>query len=259
MTIDWQTLNAYVDGELAPGEAARVAAAMARQPKLAARVATLSRLKAVANELQPPLAAPAPPLPPRRAPTTRQGLALAAAALAAVAILALWFWPASAPPGPLWLDSAVTAHLEWLARTPEGDGGAPQPVALDQTGTAGIPDLSEAHLTLVYVNLVPGRGQGHGLQLGYRGIHGCRVSLWIAEATAGLGETPAAVGATDVAGYAWRVGESGFALLARGMDPDRLRLLATTVARMTRQGQEQDAETRIALRQTTQTGAPCST
>ncbi len=260
-TPDWQTLNAYVDGELAPAEAAAVAAALAREPELAARVASLSRLKAWSSNLAPDEAPPPPfpPAAPERGPRPL-ALALGAAALGAAALLlalaAAWFWPFTTPPAEAWLEKAVTAHLAWL-KQPADPSGGPIDAALEPGLTEGIPDLTEAHLTLVYVNLVPGSAEGHGLQLGYRGIHGCRVSLWIAEAVAGIGESPTALARQGVAGYGWRVGGTGFALLARGMDPDRLRLLAEVVARLTREAP--DEQTRIALQQTTVVGAPCAT
>lgn len=252
---DWQTLNAYVDGELAPAEAAAVAAALAREPELAARVASLSRLKAWSSNLAPEEAPPPfQPAAPERKPRPL-ALTLGAAALLLALTLA-WFWPFTAPPVEAWLDKAVTAHLAWLQQPADRTDG-PIDAALEPGLTEGIPDLTEAHLTLVYVKLVPSSGEGHGLQLGYRGIHGCRVSLWIAEAVAGIGEAPTALARQGVEGYGWQVGGTGFALLARGMDPDRLRLLAEVVARLTREAP--DEQTRIALQQTTTVGAPCAT
>lgn len=41
----WETLNAYVDGELDAQSRHEVAESLARDPVLAARVATLTRLK----------------------------------------------------------------------------------------------------------------------------------------------------------------------------------------------------------------------
>ena len=46
-----ELLNAYVDGELSPDDDARVAQAIARDPGLAARVATLSRVKSALSGL----------------------------------------------------------------------------------------------------------------------------------------------------------------------------------------------------------------
>ena len=42
----WETLNAYMDGELSTAEAAKVARAVAERPLLADQIAYLSRLKA---------------------------------------------------------------------------------------------------------------------------------------------------------------------------------------------------------------------
>ena len=46
---DWATLNAYVDGELQPGEAARVARAVASDHALADATATIARLRATVH------------------------------------------------------------------------------------------------------------------------------------------------------------------------------------------------------------------
>lgn len=254
MRIDWQRLNAYIDGELGPAEAAEVAATLARQPDLAARVASLSRLKAATGALTED--EELPPLPRRRRPLPLAGAL--AATVAALVVLALWLWPASAPPSAAWLDRAVAAHNDWLAAVSTKEAMASLPTAVAQAGTDGIPDLSEAHLTLVYVRFLPEQGREHALQLGYVGIHGCRVSLWISAAVAGLNEQPAAVQAKGVEGYAWLKDDTGYAFLALGMDPERLRLLAEAVARITQQGHGVDDASRVALHHTTEVGNPCA-
>ncbi|MCH6588383.1 MAG: zf-HC2 domain-containing protein, partial [Proteobacteria bacterium] len=48
---DWQTLSAYVDGELSAAEAAEVARALADDRTLAGRVASLTRLKATVQDM----------------------------------------------------------------------------------------------------------------------------------------------------------------------------------------------------------------
>ena len=59
-TMTWEILNAYVDQELDPRRAALVADAVARDHGLAARVATLSKLRATAREMPPASHAPPP-------------------------------------------------------------------------------------------------------------------------------------------------------------------------------------------------------
>jgi anti-sigma factor RsiW len=46
----WQTLNAYVDGELSAAESAEVARALAEDPALVDQVASLTRLKAAVQD-----------------------------------------------------------------------------------------------------------------------------------------------------------------------------------------------------------------
>ena len=57
-----QDLNAYVDSELSPQDDARVAQAIAQDPNIAARVATLTRLKSMLSTLGPVMERP--PTPP---------------------------------------------------------------------------------------------------------------------------------------------------------------------------------------------------
>lgn len=60
--MSWDLLNAYVDGELDRFMSAKVAAAVAQDATLAARVATLSKLKASVHQLEFS-AGQLPPLP----------------------------------------------------------------------------------------------------------------------------------------------------------------------------------------------------
>jgi hypothetical protein len=258
VTIGWEHLNAYVDGELGLTEAARVAAAVARDPRLAARVATLSRLKATTASLPPPSEAPPAPRP-RVSPAGLRFAGLAASvALMIAAAMALWSWSLGSGRQSAWLDEAVAAQRAWLDHGASLETGDRIQVALQTWNIARIPDLSEARLSLVHVSLVTRDGRTQGVLLGYQGIHGCRVGLWISEAATGLEDRPTKVESAGVAGYAWRGGDTGYALLALGMDPDRLKLLADAVAHITRNGQRVDERIQTVLRETTQTGRPCA-
>ena len=63
-------LNAYIDGELEPDQAAKVAAALAADREAAAQVATLTKLRATVK-----VAAPVPAPPPFVLPQARPRLA----------------------------------------------------------------------------------------------------------------------------------------------------------------------------------------
>lgn len=97
--VSLDRLNAYVDDELSAEEAAEVAAAIACDPRLAERVATLSRLRAVARRLPPEMAPPAFMLPPRRRSRAVLPVAAALALAACIGFLALLSGSAKAPDG----------------------------------------------------------------------------------------------------------------------------------------------------------------
>lgn len=257
MNIGWEQLGAYIDRELAPAEAAEVAAAIARDPDLAARVATLSRLKAGVINVDPQSGAMPPPFPALRPRPSAWPAAVAACAVfALVGLAALWQWLPATGPERAWLEDAAAEYQSWVADSAAEPGDARIRIGLQAHETEQVPDLSAAKLSLVHVSLAPG-GAGSGLFLGYQGIHGCRLGLWIGATEATLAEQPTRVAPGDLEGYVWRVGETSYALLARGMDPARLQMLAEAVSRITHQQQRLDESGRIALRATTGIGAPC--
>jgi hypothetical protein len=199
--------------------------------------------------------------PPRPAPVPRQrrwpAVAAACAAVMLTGLAALWQLLPGAEPGDAWRNRAAAAYQCWAA----AGANAPeqQPVRIDLQGIeAGqVPDLSAAKLSLVHVSIAPA-GQASGLFLGYRGIHGCRLGLWIGAADAAVGDQPMKIAVGTLDGYAWRVETTTYALMSGGMDPARLEKFAEAVSRITRQQQRLDDPARIALRETTAIGAPCA-
>lgn len=131
MQIDDETLMALADGELDKAEAARVSAAIARDPEAQARLRrfaqTRARLRALSTETQTALsdaaliariragtgtAQAAPPVaPPAPANANRAPLTAIAAALAA-AVVGIGWWQMSA--GPDTLPGAEVAALDSL-------------------------------------------------------------------------------------------------------------------------------------------------
>ncbi len=67
----WETLNAYVDGELDAQSRHEVAESLARDPVLAARVATLTQLKRGVKAAVVRPGAPRSPAPPSDGPAPR--------------------------------------------------------------------------------------------------------------------------------------------------------------------------------------------
>lgn len=248
---DWRTLNAYVDGELDARAAGAVAEAAGSDPAIAGEIASLYRLKGVTHDLFPP----APPdlaLTLSRSARRRWRLAgIAAAALvAAVALAALWAGLGSerrALPADV-LTTARALHSEWLS-TQSGEAGEESPTLMSALGhfrqVPVVPDLESARLTITRVRLAEWAG-GPVLQVGYRGIHGCRLSLFVFT-TAEMPEAMVRVDEGLERAYGWRSNRLGYMLLARGMDRQMLDLIARKVEEETRTHTPFDEGTRNLL------------
>ncbi len=255
--ITFETLNAYVDGELDTAAAAEVARAVAEDPALAREVAALSRLRlAVAESIEaPPLSVPAPPS------TTGRRIAIAAS-IALVAFIAASILVSNrvGNPGTDWLARAWQVHRGWSV---EGVTAQTRPTLLfaqyaEAVPGAYVPDLSASRLSLVYAAVAPFTGTRQVLLAGYRGTRGCKISLLVFPSPAGtLGDalTPFRDGNEEA--YGWVAGPVGYVILSDGMDSGRFRLLAESVRRTSRQHLPFDKKTRIALRKSRDESAPC--
>ncbi|MGO4677052.1 anti-sigma factor [Bosea sp. 2YAB26] len=234
-TISWDLLNAYVDGELEPGEAAKVAAAIAADREIAAKVATLTHLRATMRALPPqeeapPFALPEPPPPTRLKP--RPWLQVAAALLIACGLGVAWFGLYRTDPAESPLTAAVAAHRLWLAQVPAAQA---QRLGVELAGADvdALPDLSLASLRLVHLSLDPAVRRGGGVLAGYVGPNGCRVGLWIAPIDDSLPARPAVQDREGFAIRAWHGHHASYALIGQGIDPARLDGIAALVARLT--------------------------
>lgn len=231
--MSWEVLNAYVDGELAPAAAADVAAAIARDPDVAARVASLSRLRATTRSLTLDMSAPAP-RPPGRRPGFPARFAALAASLVIVAGFgaAIWSFSWTSQDGGS-LSAAVAAHHAWLADAKPTRGGRLQ-VEMAGASANALPDLTLASLTLVHLSLDPAIRKGGGVLAGYVGPNGCRVGLWIAPHRGPTHPQPVADDRDGLMIRRWSGTEADYALLGRDIDSLRLDRIAALVAGLTR-------------------------
>lgn len=253
--LSWATLNAYVDGELEPDQAAKVAAALAEDREAAAQVATLTRLRATVKAASP-MPAPPPFALPQARPHRARWLPWAAAACFALVVgaasLGLGYRHS---PGSS-LSAAVAAHQLWLAQSPPGE--APRlGVELAGAEAGALPDLSLASLRLVHLSLDPAGRRGGGMLAGYIGPNGCRVGLWIAPVEDALPPQPAVQDRDGLAIRAWRGERASYALLGRGIDPARLDGIASLVARITRDEPGVPREQVAALAEARSVGPAC--
>jgi anti-sigma factor RsiW len=260
---DWQTLNGYVDGELDARQAAIVAEAAGKDAAVAEEIACLYRLKGSLSEASP--AAPADLrtlIPPAKRRSRAPVLAGVAAALCLVAALAVLLLPAGDRPEHLPDGAVATARLlhgEWLvSETADHAEASPSIVlgAISQFDAVPvIPDLSSAKLTIERVSLNE-RPEGRVLQVGYRGNHGCHLSLFVFP-DGGLPPQTAFEQTGRERLYGWQVDKIGYLLMAVGMDPERLDFIARQVETATRSHTPLDARTREALAENKARSAPC--
>lgn len=257
----WETLNAYVDGELPAAEAAAVARALAEDRGLASQVATLSKLKAAVEdsvetaEISLPGSKPNPWRP----------LALAAS-LALAFVTGAWLIEASwqGPSQPAWLAEARAAHTAWTAAEDsrdEADSGVVLAAMHGAGPGAYLPDLSAAKLRLSRIETLRFAGRDRpALHVGYRGTRGCQVSLFIVPAAKGDHAISRPISRYDKGpnhAYVWRSRSHGYLLTATGMDAARLDLIAQTVRRASLEHSPFNAETRTALQESRKRSVPC--
>ena len=258
---DWETLNAYVDGELSPDEAAEVARRAARDPRSASRIAALSALRAALRaSVEPPprldLAGAA-----RRRPRALQAGAIALAAV--VAVISIAFLITDRPPGEL--DIARDMHRQWIAQNdprPEAEPARTLRTSLAHLGLEShVPDLSSVDLAFAHIRALPRESGRRGLHVGYLGTRGCMMSLVIIEnpggAASALHEVGDGRGNERGSGYAWQVAGYSYVLLAARMDPQRLMRVAAIVERMTRRRTQPGSREQLALRESRAGARPC--
>jgi hypothetical protein len=230
-TYDLETLNALVDGELAPTERAAIAARLAVERDLASAYATLARLKAVTAEA----AEDCPTIVlrrPRRL-TIRRHAAAVAACIGLV------------------IGGVLLAKQTWLAEelpiAGTAEGSTEITLASLPAGTM-IPRLDIAGLKLISLAFSP--GSVPLFTATYHGPHGCRLDLrgWPVGADA-----PPASGSSR---HRWVVGTLVYELTAHGMPDWRFRLIADAAEQQTRAVSDPDRIDRR-LREADRGAPPC--
>ncbi|GMR18772.1 MAG: hypothetical protein BMS9Abin33_1213 [Gammaproteobacteria bacterium] len=122
---------------------------------------------------------------------------------------------------------------------------------------AYVPDLSDVNLVYDGIRKISIRS-GEGLHIGYRGPHGCMVSLVVFHDPRDSSAEIKALHRGDRIVYGWRVNQTGFYLLASRMDPNRLSEIAKVVYRITQTKSPLDAQSVVALNKAKALSQPCT-
>ena len=216
-------LNAFVDAELPPAEAARIAAVVADNPAIAQKVAHLHQIKAALSAIPDDLVLPAPSL-------SKQGgwfnLPAMRAAIVGFVLLCgvLWSAPVSGPEEPDIAISFMAQHDHWVAH------GAEHPDASLPGGFDWLQPLMNASgLRLVHYSAA-----GSLQHFGFKGVNACRLSLFVTQKASAVG--PLQLSLTDKVQHAqWQLDTVSFEMIARDMAPARFATVATSLHRDSRE------------------------
>lgn len=258
-----ELLSAYVDGELSLDEDSRVADAIARDQRLAARVATLSRVKSALAGL-----AISPPegiqLPGTRWSKSMLTVAASAVLLVTVASGLLTGFLDFGADRDGWYRKAATTHAEWAKEPAAADAHEVDAnlylASVDRLHLSiHAPDLTSAKLRLTYLQFYEADGKSPAaMHMGYTGRRGCQLSLWVTRAPAALSTDLTEIRDGNMRSFRWRANKVAYALFATGMAERRFTTIADRVHEATRAMHGFDNETRMALNDISQKAPPCA-
>jgi anti-sigma factor RsiW len=226
---DFEMLSAYVDSELDPPEASRLARLIAADESLARRVARLFEMKEGVAKLAPEVVVVTVPQA-RSARRLFAPLALAAGFFAAVLGAVVWIGMPHLTPNETVAQNAVgdavLLHDRWTSEA--------QPAAAPAALPAGFfaPELVSAGLTLSMVQSGIALAGRPAVQAGYVGRHGCRLSLFETKSEDGE-ETFSVTSRADLQSATWTSGDLRYLLVARRMDEARFTVIAGVLRTMT--------------------------
>ncbi|HHZ08201.1 MAG TPA: hypothetical protein GX405_05410 [Rhizobiales bacterium] len=247
---DFETLNAYVDGELDAEATRQVETCIAEDEATARQVATLVAMKRAVSGLVAETAVVIV-APERRRPRKHAFLAAAAGLVAALAVA--WGVSGASLPAPsksqeiATLDRALARYDSWVAdgaheigtMRPVADFDAPR---LDAAGL--FPAIAESDVPL---------GPRRASHVGFVGQHGCHVSLFSWPEPAG--DDALKLELTETVAIAnWRTHGRHFMLVARKMNSARFTTIAGAMRELTGSGLETSAQTTARLAEAHQ---PC--
>lgn len=238
---DWEVLNAYADGELPTADMLVFEARLAAEPALQAALEEIREVSAALSgyiPAEPPVPATAQTMP--AANRNWRPLALVASIALAALITGV----------TLFLPSAELSLSEQHAAFLENSYDLENPVQPASAFTRGFaPDLELASLYLVDQKpLADGTALAH-----YTGRNNCRLTL-LATPVAAMPDLTAQPDGPQV--QQWLGQDTGYTILASGMDVRRFNAIADYLKRLTLQGDE-NADM-LAVRMATDAAAPCA-
>lgn len=227
---DFETLNAFVDGELSADERSKIEVLIATDVRIARQIKTLFDMKESVTKLASEVVLVQ--VPPRGLPRHVRAPFWVAAVLCLM-VLGSLVWSAllsrnpAGPFAPQMIAEAIVLHDSWA----NGDSDATP--AAEIPGFAP-PELTAAGLTLASIRSNVEIAGTHAIQAGYIGRHGCKLSLFDIP-DAGANDAFHITSFDNLQSAAWTSGPSRYIAIARNMDATRFAVLAGAMKAMTMQ------------------------
>lgn len=241
LPAEWERLNAFADGELAPAEQRAMAERLATSPEAAETLRGIVRLK---QELQGLPAGDAPPPLPAASHFGWRRVAAIAAVLVIAAAIALTPILPRQDASESFLAASLAAHRQFAIAPPQPTAtiapAAALPVA-SELGRLGLQPSWQA---------ISATGQ---IRVGFVGQRGCRLSLHVSPHTEP--SMPPDQPASMLAG--WNAGERGYLLIATGMPQARFEMIAGFIKALTSDPGDKIEPLRTALHSDWRNLQPC--
>lgn len=231
--LNFETLSAYVDGELPADEAARVAQLAASEPRTARRLAALQQLRAGVASVPPEMTElPQPPAPPRQRGRMAVLGAVAAGMLALALGLGWWTMTGTGQQrtGQTSFAAMLASH-DALQEARNDAAPAPWPVSAGLSPARMSELMAATGLELVHSEIVTLPDGTRARHSGYLGSRGCRLSLF--EIPRGgdapdLPPTPFSQ-SDDVLQASWHTDAMRYVMIARDMNSVRFATIADSM------------------------------
>jgi anti-sigma factor RsiW len=250
-------LNAYVDGELTPDRAARVAEAIARDRELAQEVAALLRLKTATIAA---FDAQAPALPqlddrPVRRRTARWVASAAMAAMVLSGAIAAYLAtsPSQSDPDRIW------ALIDQWGRDRSQSPRLRAELIDTEARDAGLARLLHG-LTDLRLQIIRSEAVAEGMAFDLLGPSGCRLAVWAGPGSVNLATAPALQSRLRTqAAIVWQAGGMQYLLLSHNTAEQKLAAMAAVLQRATQDDSPVDKTTLSLVAEARTQASPCVT
>jgi len=265
---DFETLNAYVDGELDATATAEIECAIANDSDLARQVLMLNQFKsAAAQSIDIPkieLPQPRTQTKPQVALSSCRRLVLAAACLAGLALFTNIAGPfgSTSKNGEEWLSPAWAMQKAWSisdAGVKPNNAAALKVSTFSENMLSGsyVPDLTMAKLYVSYVSSDHQYRNDKALLIGYAGLRGCKISLLITPSAGHLSPLMTHFERDKMSLYGWQQDDLDYMVMAEGMPDQRFKSIAEAVYKSSTIRLPVDSDTRMALAKDQAQSRPC--